>query len=347
MTNAPSAAIDTAALARYLGAHVAGDWHDLSLRPFAGGQSNPTFLLTSRAGAAVLRKQPAGKLLPSAHAVDREFRIMQALHATDVPVPRMLHYCADPSIVGTPFFVMEHVPGRVLKDPLLEGESLGARSAMYDAMNASLARLHKVDYVACGLADYGRPGNYFARQVDRWGRQYRESETTTIAAMDELMRRLPAMVPADDRASIVHGDFRLENLIFHPTEPVVLAIVDWELSTLGHPLADLAYNCFAYRLPREAFGGLAGLDLASTGIPSEGEYVERYIERTGNRPAAPWGFYVAFSLFRLAAILQGVLRRALDGNASSPDAIERGSRARLCAETGLAALEDSPRVMPT
>jgi len=347
MTNAPSAALDTAALARYLGAHVAGDWRDLSLRPFAGGQSNPTFLLTSRAGAAVLRKQPAGKLLPSAHAVDREFRIMQALHATDVPVPRMLHYCADPSIVGTPFFVMEHVPGRVLKDPLLEGESLGARSAMYDAMNASLASLHRVDYAACGLADYGRPGNYFARQVDRWSRQYRDSETQSIAAMDELMRRLPAMVPADDRASIVHGDFRLENLIYHPTEPVVLAIVDWELSTLGHPLADLAYNCFAYRLPRDAFGGLAGIDLADTGIPSEAEYVARYVERTGIRPAAPWGFYVAFSLFRLAAILQGVLRRALDGNASSADAIERGSRAQLCAETGLAALEDSPKVMPT
>jgi aminoglycoside phosphotransferase (APT) family kinase protein len=283
-------------------------------------------------------------LLPSAHAVDREFRVMHALRTTDVPVPAMLDFCADPSVIGTPFYVMEHVAGRVLKDSLLETETPAAREAIYDAMNSALARLHLVDYAACGLADYGRPGNYFARQIDRWGRQYRDSATTTIAAMDELIRVLPGLVPADDRSSIVHGDFRLENLIYHESGARVLAIVDWELSTLGHPLADLAYNCFAYHLPRRAFGGLADVSLAQTGVPSEGDYIERYFERTGILPAAPWGFYIAFALFRLAAILQGVLRRALDGNASSPDAVERGNLAPLCAEAGLAALDQSPQM---
>jgi aminoglycoside phosphotransferase (APT) family kinase protein len=335
---------DVESLERYLAAHLPGEWRGLALRQYVGGQSNPTFLMTSGGRTAVLRKQPAGRLLASAHAVDREFRVMQALNGTDVPVPRVLHFCVDPSVIGTPFYLMEHVAGRVLKDSLLEGHSAASRAALYDAMNATLSRLHNVDYAACGLGDYGRPGNYFARQIDRWSRQYRDSATTTIRAMDELLQRLPGLVPADDRSTIVHGDFRLENLIYHPTEPVVLAIVDWELSTLGHPLADLAYNCFAYRLPRRAFGGLADVALAATGIPSEGDYIEAYFARTGIRPAAPWGFYMGFAFFRLAAILQGVLRRALDGNASSPDALERGSLATLCAETGLAALEDPPKV---
>ena len=330
---------DASALAQYLQRHLAGDWSRLEVRQFVGGQSNPTFLLSSGERRVVLRKQPGGRLLPSAHAVDREFRIMQALHATDVPVPAMLHFCSDPAVIGTPFYVMEHVAGRVLKDPLLTSLPPGERTAIYDTMNATLARLHRVDYAALGLGDYGRPGNYFARQIDRWTRQYRDSETEPIAAMDELIRRLPPLVPADDRSSIVHGDFRLENMICHPIEPVVLAIVDWELSTLGHPLADLAYNCFAYRLPRTAFDGLSDVPLAGTGIPTEAEYVERYFERSGIRPVALWGFYMAFAFFRLAAILQGVLRRALDGNASSPDAIERGSRATLCAQAGLAALD--------
>ena len=335
--------LDVAALERYLVSHVEGDWRSLSVRQYVGGQSNPTFLVSGRGATAVLRKQPGGRLLPSAHAIDREFRVMNALRVTDVPVPQMLHYCADASILGTPFFLMRHVEGRVFKDPLLEGEDAATRAAMYDAMNDALAKLHAVDYDAHGLGDYGRPGNYFARQLDRWSRQYRESATSPIAAMDELMHRLPEMTPADEAASIVHGDFRIENLIYHPQEPRVLAIVDWELSTLGHPLADLAYNCFAYRLPRRAFRSLGDVDLTGTGIPSESDYIERYFERTGLRPAAPWGFYVAFSFFRLAAILQGVLRRALDGNASSPDALERGGLASLCAETGLAALDDSPR----
>jgi aminoglycoside phosphotransferase (APT) family kinase protein len=337
---------DTETLAHYLATHVASQWRHLAVRQFVGGQSNPTFLLSAVGHAAVLRKQPAGHLLPSAHAVDREFRVMQALNATDVPVPKMLHYCADPSVIGTPFFVMEHVAGRVFKDCLLEAMPVAARARIYDAMNAALARLHTVDYTAHGLGNYGRPGNYFARQIDRWSRQYRDSATSTIRAMDELMRRLPGLAPADDRSSIVHGDYRLENLIYHESEPVVLAILDWELSTLGHPLADLAYNCFAYRLPRRAFDGLADVSLADAGIPSEGDYVDRYFERTGIRPAAPWCFYMAFAFFRLAAILQGVLRRALEGNASSPDAVERGSLAALCAETGLAALDDSPTAAP-
>lgn len=339
-----SESLPVAALEQYLSAHVAGDWRELTLRQYVGGQSNPTFFVKGRGGEAVLRKQPGGRLLPSAHAVDREFRIMQALDGTGVPVPRMLHYCTDASIIGTPFYLMEHVSGRVYKDALVEGVARETRAAMYDAMNETLARLHTVDYAARGLSDYGRPGNYFARQIDRWSRQYRESETRAIAAMDELMRRLPGMVPQDERASIAHGDYRIENLIYDAAAPRVLAVLDWELSTLGHPLADLAYNCFVYRLPRNAFGGLRGVDLATHGIPSEGEYATRYIERTGIRPAAPWGFYVAFALFRLAAILQGVLRRALDGNASSPDGMQRGALAPLCAETALAALEDSPKV---
>jgi aminoglycoside phosphotransferase (APT) family kinase protein len=340
MSDAPTAA----ALEGYLAANVPGDWRELELRRYVGGQSNPTYFVRGRGSEAVLRKQPPGRLLPSAHAVDREFRVMQALEGSGVPVPRMLHYCADASILGTPFYLMEHVQGRVQKDALVEGVSREERAAMYDTMNATLARLHGVDYVARGLGDYGRPGNYFARQIDRWSRQYRESETETIAAMDELMRRLPGMVPPDDRASIAHGDYRIENLIYHPSGAHVLAVLDWELSTLGHPLADLAYNCFVYRLPRHAFGGLRGVDLPAYGIPSEADYAARYLERTGFPLAAPWGFYVAFSLFRLAAILQGVLRRALDGNATSPDGLQRGALAPLCAETALAALDESPKV---
>ncbi|MBI4191855.1 MAG: phosphotransferase family protein [Betaproteobacteria bacterium] len=329
-------------LARYLDAHLPGRWCDLELRRFVGGQSNPTYLLAADKRKVVLRKQPEGRLLPSAHALDREFRVMQALGTTDVPVPKMIHFCSDLNVIGTLFYLMEHVSGRVFKDPLLESLPRAERGALYDAMNASLAKLHGVDYAACGLADYGRPGNYFARQIERWTRQYRDSETGTIAAMDELMRHLPQLVPADDRSSIVHGDFRLENLIFHETEPVVLAILDWELSTVGHPLADLAYNCFAYHLPRRAFGGFADISLEETGIPSEEDYIEAYFSRTGIRPLAPWGFYIAFALFRLAAILQGILHRALDGNASSPDALEHGNLAGLCAEAGLAALDTSP-----
>jgi aminoglycoside phosphotransferase (APT) family kinase protein len=325
-------------LANYLGSQLQGQWNSLELHQFIGGQSNPTYLLSTGQRKLVLRKQPGGRLLPSAHAVDREFRVMQAL-GTDLPVPRMIHYCSDPAVIGTPFYLMDYINGRVFKDPLLESLDSAERGAIYDAMNATLAKLHSVDYIVRGLGDYGRPGNYFARQIDRWSRQYRESETGNIAAMDRLMHLLPKLVPLHDRSSIVHGDFRLENLIFDDIKPIVLAVLDWELSTLGHPLADLAYNCFPYHLPRRAFGGLAGISLEGTGIPCEAEYIELYFSRTGIRPVAPWGFYIAFALFRLAAILQGVLRRALAGHASSPDAIERGSLVALCADAGLTALE--------
>lgn len=333
------AGIDSGKLMNYLGEQLAGDWSDIRLERITGGQSNPTFILNSNGRKLVLRKQPPGELLPSAHAIDREYRVMGALEEADIPVPAMVHFCSDRDVLGTPFYLMDFVEGRLFKDPLLESEPAADRGALYDAMNVTLAKLHTVDFAGHGLADYGRPGNYFARQIDRWSKQYRGSATGTIAAMDELMSRLPAMVPDDELATIVHGDYRLENLIFHPDKPEVISVLDWELSTLGHPLADLSYNCFPYHLPRKAFGGLADVALEGTGVPTEGDYIERYFSRTGIRPAAPWEFYMAFALFRLCAIMQGVLRRALDGQASSPDSLERGNLAGLCAEAGLAALD--------
>ena len=330
---------DVRNLAAYLSARLPGDWPSLRLRPFVGGQSNPTFLLEAGDARYVLRKQPGGVLLPSAHAIDREYTIMRALAATDVPVPDMLHYADDPSVIGTPFYIMAFMAGRVFKDPLLPGMSVDERARIHDAMNLTLARIHGVDPAANGLAAFGRPGNYFGRQIDRWTRQYRDTETETIAAMDELIRRLPGLVPVDERVAIAHGDYRIENLIYHPEKPEVIAVVDWELSTLGHPLADLAYNCFFYHLPRRAFGGVSDVDFAGSGVPDEAAYIERYFERTNIVPVAPWGFYMAFALFRLAASLQGVLKRAQAGHASSPDAIERGRLAGLCALAGLAALD--------
>jgi aminoglycoside phosphotransferase (APT) family kinase protein len=336
---------DQRALADYLAKHVPRDWSSLRLQPFVGGQSNPTYLLQAGDDRYVLRKQPGGQLLPSAHAIDREYKVMQALRGTNVPVPPMIHYAEDRDVIGTPFYVMGYVPGRIFKDPLLPDLSVAERSQVHDSMNLTLARLHSVDPSAHRLADFGKPGNYFGRQIDRWTRQYRETETTEIRAMNELMRRLPAMVPLDTRSSIAHGDFRIENLLYHPERLEVVAVLDWELSTLGHPLADLAYNCFGYHLPRTAFHGFAGVDLAGTGVPTEEEYIGRYFERAGFVPPAPWRFYIAFALFRLAAILQGVLVRAVRGNASSPDAIVRGQLAGLCAEAGLAALERASSVV--
>ena len=322
----------------YLANHLQGEWQHLKLVAFSGGQSNPTYLLRAGPLSYVLRKQPPGRLLPSAHAVDREYRIIWALSATNVPVPRAIHFCSDAKIIGTPFYIMEHVAGRVFRDTLLPQLPVGERTAIYDAMNLTLSRLHNVDYAALGLQDFGKPGNYFRRQIDRWGRQYRDSGGATIPAMEILMQSLPGLAPEDDRSSIVHGDFRLENLIIHPTEPVVVAVIDWELSTLGHPLADLAYNCFYYHLPHSAFGSFGDIELEGTGIPTEAEYIERYFDRTGIRPLAPWGFYVAFALFRLAAILHGVLQRALAGNAHSPEAMEQGRLATLCANVAVQAL---------
>jgi aminoglycoside phosphotransferase (APT) family kinase protein len=327
-------ALDAARLADWMQVHVAGFSGSLQVEKFKGGQSNPTFLLTAGDRRYVLRRKPPGKLLPSAHAVDREYRVISALAGSAVPVPRTYALCEDDSVIGTMFFIMDCVDGRIFWDPSLPGMDPAARTALYDEMNRVIAALHSVDYAAVGLADYGRPGSYFARQIDRWSRQYRASETEKIEAMDSLMDWLPQNIPPGDETCIVHGDFRLDNTIFHPTEQRMLAVLDWELSTLGHPLADFAYHCMGWRLSPGQFRGLVGYDLAALGIPSEADYVAAYCRRTGRDPIPPrdWEFYLAFNMFRLAGILQGIMARALQGNASSADAIEAGRRARPLAE---------------
>jgi aminoglycoside phosphotransferase (APT) family kinase protein len=276
-------------------------------------------------------------LLPSAHAVDREYRVLTALGGTDVPVPKTHLLCEDASVVGTPFYVMDFVAGRVFADPMLPGVERQERGAIYDAMNDVLARLHRVDWKAVGLADFGRPGNYFARQIERWTKQYRASETERIDAMERLITWLPARIPADDETTLVHGDYRPGNMIIHPTEPRILAVLDWELSTLGHPLADLAYNCIPYRTgPGDNLGGVEGTDLEALGIPSEAAYVAAYCRRTGRAGIVDWDFYVAFALFRLGAIAQGIMGRVIAGTANDPNARLRGERARPLADAGWA-----------
>jgi aminoglycoside phosphotransferase (APT) family kinase protein len=311
---------DTAELEAYLRAHVDGFAALDGIEKFSDGQSNPTYKLTAGARQYVLRAKPPGKLLKSAHAVDREFRVMQALADTDVPVPRVLHLSGDDSPMGTQFFVMDMVPGRIFWDPALPELDKPARARVYDAMNATLAALHSVDVGAVGLADYGKPGNYFERQVTRWSGQYRDAETDRLPDADLLMDWLAAnMVAEDGASSIVHGDYRIDNMIFAPDREEIAALLDWELSTLGHPFADLAYQCMHWRLPHEGhFRGLAGVDRAEVGLPSEEDYVALYCERRGIAPPDNWRFYVVFSYFRLLAILQGVLKRGLDGNASNP-----------------------------
>jgi aminoglycoside phosphotransferase (APT) family kinase protein len=328
---------DVAALERYLDAHVPGFRGPVQVEQFRGGQSNPTFKLVTPGHTYVLRRKPPGKLLPSAHAVDREYRVLAALAGTDVPVAHCYALCADESVIGTMFYVMDYVEGRVLWDPTLPGMTPRQRRAIFDEMNRVLAALHRVDYAAVGLADFGRPGNYFARQIDRWSRQYKASETEKIEAMDRLIEWLPQHIPAGERTSIVHGDYRLDNMIFHPNEPRVAAVLDWELSTLGDPMADLAYHMMAWHVSADDFRGLRGADLAALGIPGEDEYVRMYLERTGEprRPSeAEWSFYMAYNMFRLAAILQGVMARAVAGNAASESAMQAGRRARPLAELG-------------
>jgi aminoglycoside phosphotransferase (APT) family kinase protein len=327
---------DVGALERYMREKVDGFSGALTVEQFKGGQSNPTFRLTAGGKSYVMRRKPPGKLLPSAHAVDREYRVITALASTDVPVARTYALCTDESVIGTMFYIMDCVEGRVLWDPRLPEMSAAERGPIFDEMNRVLAALHKVDYAAIGLADYGKPGNYFARQIDRWSKQYKASETEKIDAMDKLMEWLPANIPQDDTTTIVHGDYRLDNMIFHATEPRVLAVLDWELSTLGHPMADFAYHMMAWRLSADEFRGLRGADLASLGIPSEQEYFERYLARTGRprRTEKDWEFYMAFNLFRAAAIFQGVMARAVAGNAASLQALETGKRARPTAELG-------------
>jgi aminoglycoside phosphotransferase (APT) family kinase protein len=280
----------------------------------------------------VLRRKPPGKLLPSAHAVEREYRVMAALAATDVPVAKMVALCEDASVIGTPFYVMEYVEGRVLWDPTLPGMTRDARAAHYDELNRVLAALHRVDPVAAGLADFGRPGSYIERQIARWSKQYETDGAERIAAMDRLIGWLPRHVPAGDETAIVHGDYRLDNVIFHSTEPRILAVLDWELSTLGHPLSDFAYQVMAWRLAPGVFRGLAGADLEALGVPTEAEYVAAYCRRVGRKRIDHWEFFLIFNMFRIAAILHGVLARALQGNAASRNALEQGGRARAVAE---------------
>lgn len=327
---------DVAALETYLRGRIKGYSGPLAVEQFKGGQSNPTYRLSAGGRRYVMRSKPgpAAKLLPSAHAVDREFRVITALGRAGIPVPRTYCLCEDEGVIGRSFFVMECVEGRVFWEQSLPGMTAGDRTAIYDDMNRVIAALHKVDFAAIGLADYGKPGNYFTRQIGRWSKQYQASETEKIEAMDNLIAWLPANIPPGDETAIVHGDYRLDNLIFHPDEPRILAILDWELSTLGHPLADFSYHCMSWHIPPGHFRGIAGLDLASLGIPSEKAYMAAYCRRTGREEIGHWDFYLAYNLFRLAAILQGIMKRALEGIASSERALEAGRRTRPLAELG-------------
>jgi aminoglycoside phosphotransferase (APT) family kinase protein len=320
-------------LEAWLRGRVAGLRGPLAAERFAGGQSNPTYRLTAASGSYVLRRKPPGPLLPSAHAVDREFRVMRALADTAVPVPRVFALCQDDAIIGSAFYVMEFLDGRIFWDQRLP-EIVGPaeRGAMFRSMNEVIAALHRVDYTALGLADFGRPGNYMARQIARWSRQYRASETETIAAMDRLIDWLPEHLPQEGAAAIVHGDYRMDNLVFHPAEPRVIGVLDWELSTIGDPLADFAYHAMSWRVTPQLFRGLAGIDFAALGIPDEAAYLAAYCERTGRRAVPAWEFYIVYSLFRIAAIVQGIAKRAIEGTAASGEAAEVGRTARPLAE---------------
>ncbi len=328
---------DVAALEAYLASQVGGFDGPLTVEQFKGGQSNPTFKLITPSRAYVMRAKPgpAAKLLPSAHAIEREYRVMRALAATDVPVARMHALCEDEGVIGRAFYVMDFVDGRVLWDQSLPGMTPAGRGAIYAEMNRVIATLHAVDYTAIGLGDYGKPGNYFARQIARWSKQYKASETERIDAMDRLIEWLPEHIPPDDGATaVVHGDYRLDNLIFHPTEPRILAILDWELSTIGHPLADFSYHLMSWHIRPDGFRGIAGLDLASLGIPSQAQYVEMYCRATGRSGISDVDFYLAYNMFRIAGILQGIMKRVVDGTAASAQAAVAGARARFMAELG-------------
>jgi len=320
-------------LEAWLREHIEGFRGPVAAERFAGGQSNPTYRLSAASGNYVLRRKPPGPLLPSAHAVDREFRVMRALAETPVPVPRVYALCEDDAVIGSAFYVMEHLDGRIFWDQRLpEIASPAERAAMFQSMNRVIADLHRVDYVAAGLGEFGRPGNYMARQIARWSRQYRASETETIAAMDRLIDWLPEHLPPESAPAIVHGDYRMDNLIFHRTEPRIIGVLDWELSTIGDPLADFAYHVLTWRVTPELFRGLAGVDFAALGIPDEADYVAAYCRRTGREAIPGWEFYLVYSLFRIAAILQGIAKRAIDGTAASADAAEQGRLARPLAE---------------
>jgi aminoglycoside phosphotransferase (APT) family kinase protein len=334
--------LDLSKLSDWMKKNVCDFSGPLSAEKFAGGQSNPTFKLSAGDRKFVLRRKPPGQLLASAHAVDREFRVIAALQDTDVPVPGAVALCKEDEIIGSMFYLMEYLEGRVFWDPVLPELNNDERSAVYDDMNRVLAAMHSINVADVGLGDYGRPGNYFERQVGRWTKQYRASETQTVPAMEELMAWLPENMPAeDDRVALVHGDYRLDNVMFHPTEPKIIAVLDWELSTLGNPIADLAYQVMAWQLPRDAgITGLAGIDRKPLAIPEDNSYVTSYCERTGRDEIKHWNFYLAFCFFRLAAIVQGVKKRALDGTASSAEAESRGNLVQPLAELGMSYMKD-------
>jgi aminoglycoside phosphotransferase (APT) family kinase protein len=334
----PTHRFDIGVLERYLTDHVEGFAGPLGVRQFRGGQSNPTYFLTTPRATYVLRRKPPGKLLPSAHAVDREYRVITALAGSGVPVPRTYVLCEDPGVIGTVFYVMAYVPGRLFTDPRLPGVAPAERAAIYDSLNEVLARLHTVDWQAAGLADFGRPGNYFARQIHRWTSQYRASETEKIEAMEQLITWLPAHIPPADETTLVHGDFRLGNVLVLPAAPRIAAVLDWELSTLGHPLGDLAYHCLPFRLRHEQFEGFAGQERPA-GIPTEEEFLAVYCRRAGRPDIPQWDFYIAFAMFRLSAIAQGIMGRVIAGTANDPNARDRGARARPLAEAGWALVE--------
>lgn len=334
---------NTAALADYMRQHVADfdakSADSLLVEQFKGGQSNPTFKLSAGGSSYVMRAKPgpAAKLLPSAHAIEREYKVMHALNLVGFPAAKQYTLCVDEDVIGRAFFIMEFVDGRVLWDQSLPGMTAVQRAEIYDEMNRVMAHLHTLDYAAIGLAEYGKPGNYFVRQIERWTKQYRASETEKIEAMDNLIAWLPGHIPTGEDSAIVHGDYRMDNMIFHPTEPRMLALLDWELSTLGHPLADFSYHCMSWHVAPGQFRGICGLDHKALGIPSEKEYIAKYCERTGkNIRPEDFNFYLAYNLFRMAGILQGIMKRYVDGTASSAQAKKSGEAARPMAELGWA-----------
>jgi aminoglycoside phosphotransferase (APT) family kinase protein len=335
-------AFDIPALSAWLDQNLAGFKGPLSVESFKGGQSNPTYKLITPGQSYVMRAKPGpvAKLLPSAHAVEREFAVMSGLQGSDVPVPKMFCLCEDESVIGRAFYVMEFMQGRVMWDQSLPGASNAERGAIYDEMNRVIAALHAVKFAERGLGGYGKPGNYFERQIGRWSKQYVASITQPIVEMDRLMEWLPQHIPAmareESMVSIVHGDYRLDNLMFHPTEPRVIAVLDWELSTLGHPLADFSYHCMTWHIPQGLGRGIGGVDIASLGIPSEHDYIRRYLDRTQfttlDALKGDWNFYLAYNMFRIAAILQGIAKRVEAGTASSAQAVSSGAGARPLAE---------------
>ncbi|MBP7661296.1 MAG: phosphotransferase [Burkholderiaceae bacterium] len=330
---------DIAALQSYLAQHLPDFKGPLSVESFKGGQSNPTYKLITPTRNYVMRSKPGpvARLQPSAHAIEREYRVIGALGKAGLPVPEVYCLCDDESVIGRAFYVMQCMDGRVLWDQGLAGFANSERAAIYDEMNRVMAALHNVDYNAAALGDFGRPGNYFSRQISRWSKQYQVTETEHIEAMNKLIEFLPGAIPPGDEATVVHGDYRLDNLMFHPSEPRIIAILDWELATIGHPLADFSYHCMSWHIEPGAFRGIAGLDLASLGIPDEQSYIRRYCERTGRDPAKVvehWDFYIAYNMFRLAGILQGIMKRYVDGTAASAHAADAGMRAKSLAEIG-------------